>query len=322
MSLELLPFTDNEEREWDDFVRNSINGTIFHLRKFLKYHPAGRFEDASLRITRNGELIAVFPAALIEKKGELIFQSHPGASFGGLVVSERLTLKDVVNITGKLISHAETIHSRRMLLTIPPDYYSTGQSDNFPFALQSEGFVYRVRELSSVLSLDISCDAILKQFPESLKRALRKADRSGLSIGESDAIDSFYSLLQNNLGMRHNIAPTHSLAELKHLFELFPTDIKLYSAERQGEMLGGIVTFRCNSRVNLAFYIAHDHDYQTYRTVDSLMWHVIQESKKNGYSHLDFGTFTLNGDPNWGLCRFKEKFGARGVFRDTFERRI
>ncbi len=322
MSLELLPFTGDKEREWDDFVRNSKNGTIFHLRKFLKYHPAGRFEDASLRIARNGELVSVFPAALVEKKGELIFQSHPGASFGGLVVSENLMLRDVINITGKLISHAENIHSRRLLLTIPPDYYSTAQSDNFLFALQSEGFVYRIRELSSVLSLDLSLDTILKQFPESLKRALRKADRSGLSFRESHDIDSFYSLLQSNLGMRHNVAPTHSLDELRHLFELFPEDIKLYSAERQGKMLGGIVTFGCNSRVNLAFYIAHDHDYQTYRTVDSLMWHTIQESKKNGYSYLDFGTFTLNGEPNWGLCRFKEKFGARGVFRDTFERRI
>jgi len=34
---------------------------------------------------------------------------------------------------------------------------------------------------------------------------------------------------------------------------------------------------------------------------------------------LDFGIFTVNEDPNMGLARFKENFGASGIFRDTLE---
>ena len=33
----------------------------------------------------------------------------------------------------------------------------------------------------------------------------------------------------------------------------------------------------------------------------------------------DFGIFTVNGEPNMGLGRFKENFGASGIFRDTIE---
>jgi hypothetical protein len=27
-------------------------------------------------------------------------------------------------------------------------------------------------------------------------------------------------------------------------------------------------------------------------------------------------------DPNWGLGRFKENFGSRGIFRDTFYKEL
>ena len=33
----------------------------------------------------------------------------------------------------------------------------------------------------------------------------------------------------------------------------------------------------------------------------------------------DFGIFTVDGEPNMGLGRFKENFGASGIFRDTFQ---
>jgi hypothetical protein len=30
----------------------------------------------------------------------------------------------------------------------------------------------------------------------------------------------------------------------------------------------------------------------------------------------------VNMEPNWGLCRFKESFGASGIFRDTLIRQF
>ena len=35
---------------------------------------------------------------------------------------------------------------------------------------------------------------------------------------------------------------------------------------------------------------------------------------------LDFGIFTVNENPNMGLARFKENFGANGIFRDTIDK--
>ena len=34
------------------------------------------------------------------------------------------------------------------------------------------------------------------------------------------------------------------------------------------------------------------------------------------------GIFTVNEKPNMGLARFKENFGASGIFRDTIELKL
>jgi lipid II:glycine glycyltransferase (peptidoglycan interpeptide bridge formation enzyme) len=71
--------------------------------------------------------------------------------------------------------------------------------------------------------------------------------------------------------------------------------------------------------VVLAFYISDDKAYQEYRSVNNLFYHIFHWAVEHNFQFFDFGIFTVNMDPNWGLGKFKESFGARGLFRDTFE---
>lgn len=319
MSIEIMKYEADMRNKWEYFVSHSDNGTIFQLRKFLEYHDAGRFEDASFFFTRKGKMYAVFPAALIESDGERILYSHPGASYGGFVIGEKIGLEDTHEMVGLLLEYAAEQKCSRIIITQTPSYYFKKYSSYVDFALHSHNFRHRKRELSSVLTLNQPEETIFRYFPENLKRAVRKAQRSGLRVIRSSDVAAYYEILNNNLSMRHNVKPTHTLPELKRLVKLFPDKIRLYAARHEDEMAGGIISFSCNSLVNLAFYIAHNHEMQKYRPVDLLIWELIRESLNQNCTYLDFGTFTLNMEPNWGLCRFKEKFGARGVFRDTFE---
>ena len=38
MKITVRKFTANDTKDWDDFVKRSNNGTLFHLRSFLSYH--------------------------------------------------------------------------------------------------------------------------------------------------------------------------------------------------------------------------------------------------------------------------------------------
>ena len=137
-------------------------------------------------------------------------------------------------------------------------------------------------------------------------------------IKQSNDYPAYYDILKHNLRMRHGVQPTHSLEELMDLTERFPEDIKLWGAYLDDRMIAGVCTFAANEEVILAFYISHDDDFQEYRAVNLLFATIMEESAKLRFSYLDFGIFTVNMDPNWGLGRFKENFGSRGIFRDTF----
>ncbi len=121
------------------------------------------------------------------------------------------------------------------------------------------------------------------------------------------------------MSIRHNVKPTHSLDELLHLKELFPDKINLFGAYIEGKMVAGVINFIATENVVLAFYISHNEDFQEVRPINLLFYKIFEWAIQKKYSVFDFGIFTVNEEPNLGLARFKENFGASGQYRDTLE---
>jgi hypothetical protein len=317
--LEIKKFTIEQLDLWEKIAKRANNGTIFHTRKFLSYHPPGRFIDHSLIIYKKDKPYILFPAA--ERKiGEKRFLvSHPGASYGSFVVPDELPFADSYKIVESLLSYAKSQKFDGIRLTPPPTIYSSRLSNYLEFALLQHGFTYLKREISSLLFLESTVEQNLEKFKASHQRAVRKAIKEGVEVRESDKFEEFYEILQNNLKIRHNVIPTHTLDELLKLKELFPDKIKLFGAFLKNKMVAGVVNFACTDDVVLAFYISHNEKYQETRALNLLFYSIFDWAIKNEFKVFDFGIFTVNEDPNFGLARFKENFGASGMFRDTFE---
>ncbi len=309
--IKILKIQSASYEQWEDFVEHSSNGTIFHLRRFLSYHRKGRYQDNSLVFKEKNKILALFPAAVIGDK--LI--SHPGASYGGFVHRENLTLNKAIKIVKLLMEYARKNNFSGIEMTLPPLIYYKKPTDYISFSLFKNGFYLKKRELSGYIPLENQPFQIFK--PEA-RTAARKAERGGVKILQSEDFDVFYSMLENNLGMRHNVKPTHTLRELKKLKKLFPERIILFSAYYKSKMIGGTVIFVANKNALLAFYISHNQEFQFLRPLNLLFMNVMEWGKKMGFRYLDLGTFTLNMEPNFGLARFKESIGATGIFRDTY----
>ena len=320
MSIEIVRFQNKDTAEWEKFVWSANNGNIFHTRQFLNYHPKDRFVDCSLIFYKKGKRIALFPAIEFQEGGKKILFSHRGASYGGFVTKDTLPIHDSFEIVEVLVEYAKDNQFYGIDITPPPQVYLRRPSNYMDFALVQNGFTYRKREVSSVIPLDFSRDDILTTFNEGSRRAVRRGKKLGVVVKESDNYQDFFNILEKNLRLRHNVTPTHSLDELLFLKNIFPDRIKLYAAFRENTMVAGVVMFICNPRVVLAFYISHNEDYQEYRGLNVLFHDIIDWGISEGYSFLDFGIFTVNEDPNWGLARFKESFGAQGIFRDSFRK--
>ena len=318
--LEIKLFSENDETSWNDFVLNSNNGTIFHSRRFLNYHPADRFEDHSLLFLKKGKIKALFPAVLRKTDKGALLASHTGASFGGFVVSKKINLKSAFELVESLLEYVKSNKFAGIDLTSPPIFYSQKIENYIDFALLKNKFSYRKREVSSFVTLDFEEATVLSVFKNEARTAVRRSQKLGIKVEKSDDYKSFYDILKRNLKMRHNVTPTHSLEELVYLSKLFPDQVQLYSAFLDQQMIAGVVMFHCNTQVTLAFYISHNEEFQEYRPVNLLFYEIFKESIRKGFQYLDFGIFTVNMDPNCGLARFKENFGSKGIFRDSFEK--
>jgi hypothetical protein len=317
MTLTASLFKTDQADRWDAFVRNANNGTLFHLRQFLSYHPPDRFIDHSLMLFDGNELVALLPAAERTIEGRRILISHPGSSYGGPVTAVGLSFQKSYAIAESLVEYARAKAFDGITLTFPPTIYNLRLSNYMDFALIQHGFQYAKREISSILYLESSPDKNLAKFTPASRRAVKKAKNGGVEVQFSDDYAGFYKILLGNLERRHGVKPTHTLAELQRLSELFPDDIKLLAAYHEDRMIAGITIFNANPDVTLAFYISHDDNYQEYRAVNLLFYELIHWAIGQNFKFLDFGIFTISGEPNLGLARFKESFGSSGMFRDT-----
>lgn len=319
MSLTLRPFEEKDTSNWEAFVAAANNGTLFHERRFLGYHPKEKFQDHSLVFEEKGSLKALFPAVVVTEGQARALISHQGSSYGGIVVPADMSFRDSYDYVEALIKYSKNEGFQRIQMTLPPAIYQSRVSNYLDFALIKHGFKYKKRDISSMLTLEASPEENLQKFRPSHRTAVRKALKQGVSIRESDDWSAFYALLKDNLKIRHNVQPTHRLDELLKLKELYPDRVRLFGAYWQSELVAGVVNFSVNKDVVLAFYISHKEAFQQLRAVNLLFLEIIKWCHAAGFRYLDFGIFTVNMEPNFGLGRFKENFGASGVFRDTFE---
>ncbi|MHA2601009.1 MAG: GNAT family N-acetyltransferase [Candidatus Thorarchaeota archaeon SMTZ1-83] len=312
--MEVIEYEEKHRERWEEFVERSNNGTIFHRMKFLDYHPKGRFQNRHFLIEERDRIVSVFPGAEEAAPEGRMLVSHPGASYGGFVVSEDLGVRGSIAVVKRLFNSLRERGFKKVVLTQPPVIYQKILTNYIDFAVWICGGTYLRRELSAVI--EVSEDPLLT-FRTAARTAVRKSIKSGVKVRESQDYERFYEILRKNLRMRHNVTPTHSLDELLRLTELFPERIRLFCAYLGEEPIGGIVSFICNQRVVLAFYISHIEEYQSYRPVNLLIYELLKWLRQSGHRYLDLGTFTLKMEPDFGLARFKENFKARGLFRDT-----
>ena len=107
------------------------------------------------------------------------------------------------------------------------------------------------------------------------------------------------------------------MEDIKQLKSLFPNDIKLYTAERDGALLAGVLCFDCGNVVH-AQYIAAGTEARACGALDLLLATLLQMYSDRAY--FDFG---ISNDPetgriNEGLIFQKEGFGGRAVCYDRY----
>lgn len=306
--MEVRPYEASLAGAWNAFNAGARNGHLLFDRGFMDYH-ADRFADASLMAFEDGRPVALLPA---NRGGETVW-SHQGLTFGGLVV-DAARASEVGAILDACAAALAGQGARTLVYkALPPIYHRRPAQEDLSWLFRRGARLVR-RDLGTAIDL-----ATPGPVSSRRTRGARKAAGASVVFGRSDRWGDYWTLLEGVLAARHGAAATHSLAEIELLAGRFPDAIALHTAERNGEVLAGVVMF-LSGPVAHAQYIAAGEEGRALGALDGLFLHLI-EGERTRRRWFDFGHSTVDQGRtlNEGLIRQKEEFGGGGVVHDVYE---
>ena len=329
--MTVTAYSINRRELWDEFVSHSKNGTFLIRRGFMDYH-ADRFFDCSVMVFDGVEpsdeeddtelsmhnLVAVMPANWDEH--ERCVYTHQGLTYGGLIVKEDVTQKEVISILKSIfLYYISYLQARKIVYKPIPYIYSAQPCGEDLYALFRAHCRLTHRLVSTVVSLRNPL-----RMRTLRQRQARKAIDHGFYIdrmpeGDWDSLREYWTLLEHVLDKYHSAHPVHTFEEMQMLMQRFPREIKLFLVRDHAKIVAGSVLFETR-QVARVQYIAADEEGRAYGALDLLFRHLINERYKQ-MEYVDFGTSNEKGGwyLNDGLVFQKEGFGGRAVCYDTYE---
>ena len=308
--MEIRRYRREDKELWNSFVSKARNATFLFDRNYMDYH-ADRFEDNSFMFYHKGKLKAVLPANVA---GDTLY-SHQGLTYGGLLLDKKATVEDVLECFDSLNSWLRENGISKVVYKALPWIYQQYPSQEDLYALT---WKCKAQLISRDISSTIVIDNKLK-FAESRKSGIRKALSLNIEVGESNDVDGFWHVLEDNLGNRYNAKPVHTANEMKLLMSRFPNSIKLYVAKMNGEIVGGTLIYVTPQVVHTQ-YISASVEGKKHGALDLLFDYIINKVYAN-CRYFDFGKSTEQGGAylNEPLIFQKEGFGGRGVCYDWYQ---
>lgn len=319
--LELEAYSEKEFNRWNAFVDEAVNGTVFHKLDFLAYHKDKFSDNAHHLLYRKGDKIAaVLPLGIFKQGDKLVAKSPFGASWGGLVHGRNFSLKDAMQVVEQLKMYLKEKGVNELLITPTPQPYYQPYSAFFEFALISSGFTLCNRDVIHVVDLHEEED-VWKILDTKCRNQVRKGQQL-FEIASGAQADEFYPVLQEDK-QRLNAPITHTLEELQYLKSNFGNVFfdMAYNLADGGK--AGVGYFKGNKHTVLTFYLAQNNAARGKNGLNALILEGMLRAKQEGIRFFDFGTSSSGGViGNIGISEFKESFGAKGYFRDTYRLEI
>jgi hypothetical protein len=309
--LSIVRYDPTLKEAWDNFVRESKNGTFLFHRDYMDYH-ADRFPDFSLMIyDGEGSLLALLPGTL--RDGRL--SSHAGLTYGGVIGGSQMKSVLMLELFDVLKSYLLSQQIQVLDYKTTPHIFHRIPAEEDLYALFRRGAKLVRRDLSSAILLS-------NQLPFSKGRRyeIKQAQKNNLTVERSTDFALFMELKTTTLEEKYGLKPTHTAAEIQLLAERFPDNIKLFVSHYADELVAGVLVYEHATAVH-AQYIAASETGKRLGALDLILDHLIDMYTSSEKTYFDFGISTEDAGRylNENLVKNKEGFGARTIVHDFYE---
>ena len=325
---EILHYSPELDQRFDHFVeKESVNGTFLQTRRFLNYHPADRFVDASFALQKSGTIVAYFPGVVKDEA----FVSHAGSTFGGPIIAKPYytgaRLFEILQEADQYL----TTNFKHVTLKITPPLFAAESPDLLEYVLEHLGYT-RHTELSSQTPLSKDVDPIencnrnqrrLWTYAQKFIDALPESEKWEYRAIESDEdIATFHKFLVISKE-KHNTKPVHSAEELIDLKKRIPQNLRFRGLFFKGRYVCGMMQFIFDrTRVLHDQYISPDESFSEFHHTTPMNLFALREAAAEGFRHFSWGISTEDHGKvlNEDLLHYKESFGASACVNAVYEK--
>ena len=302
-SLEMRIYDPMHNPGWDHLVALHRDAGCFHTSAWAKVlHQTYGHHPFYLRFSRGRRLAAMIP--LMEVRSP--FTGRRGVCLPFSDSCEPLIFDpDAVDLVrDRVVSFAQ---ERRW------KHVEIRGGKSFQPASSSTAKFY-----SHTLDLRRRVDELADRFDSSVRRAIRKAERSNVSVlvgrNRQTLIDFYRLHIQTR--RRHGLPPQPLFFFLNIYEHIIKPGLGFtVLAQRESRTIAAAIFFRFGKSA-LYKYGASDKRLQEFRANNLVMWHGIQFLARAGAERLHFGRTDCEND---GLRRFKPSWGTKeetiGYFR-------
>ncbi len=284
--------------DWDAFVESHADATVFHTSGWArvvldtyKYRPL-------YHVRRDGAGAIRDAVALMQVDGRLTKRRLVGLPFSDVCPPLLEATAESAGLVSALKSAAAEANASHVELRGPA-----------VFPLDSSGFSGGQAFYQHIIPIAASAEETAKGFHSSARRAIRKAEREGLSVREANGLDDMREFYRLTVLTRkkHGLLPQpwRFFANIhKHMIETGAGHLLL--ADFEGRPIAGDLLLRFRDQMVYKFN-ASDPQFLHLRPNNILLWQAIQLSASLGCRSLDLGRCDMD---NEGLRRFKLLWGS------------
>ncbi|SNQ61089.1 GNAT family N-acetyltransferase [Candidatus Methanoperedens nitratireducens] len=302
MRYEIFPFSSNDETDWEKFVNNHKETTIFHTigwKKVIELTFGFKPEYLVVKDSDNN-LVGISPAFNIKTFFGRVIVSQPFFEYGGPIVDIEFgeAYEDILNFYKNKCDRERIDYAE---LRVLPNNENIN-FDKFGYVKQFKAYDFYIDIKGKNYEKDIWFGLYTKK--SRVRNSVRNAIEDGVRVSEEKNIDVYYELYLKTM------AKLGTPPMPKFLFENIAkyTKARFTFAYLKDVPIGGMMSFPFNNR-DLMVGLVSDENYLNYRGNDVLYNEQIEYATNNRFDVVDFGRTRPDSDYE----RYKKKWGATRV---------
>lgn len=297
---------------------NSDADNFFNKDIFFKHYSKNN-KAFYFQLIRKSDSFVYATLTFYEKETTSLFSPLYG-TFGGVSARESINFDLLEIFINTVISKILSSYNHFIIKLNPLAYSSRVCSKSFNI-LSRIGFQVLSSDLNYSLEVGSSYN-YREGLSSGNKKKLNQCVRDGLYVKrlkEVDYVKAYDIILQNRLSKNYPISVTKN--QFKEMISVFAEDIFCFGVFRQDskDLIASSVCIKVSNEVLYVFYWGDIPLVSTHSPIIILSHFLYEFCLENKFKILDIGTSTLDGEPNYGLVKFKENIGFKESLKFTME---